>query len=473
MSSTVRERIEKALRIGIDAKAEVYSQLYQSAEIANLTYWLEVILSVGIATLGLVQNSPAVIIGAMLISPLMGPIMSAGLALAIGDFYLMLKSIVNLALSVAVSIGLAGLLVWWLPFHTVTQEILSRIHPNLLDLGIAILSGLAGSILVCRGGTGSEVAALPGVAIAVALMPPLCVIGFGLGSSFNREIMYGASLLFVTNLVAIVSSAFVVFLVLRMDTPTLRSKIGESIASRAEKERMYRILQRSSLRSVFSTIGTLRWRAVMLVVLLAIVFVPLRSGLVQVRNEAIARTAVQEAVEDLVSPEAVVAQQVRYSPEGVGISILSAQPISAQKIEEARLLIEKRTGANAKIQIQEVASRSELADLLGRITAPVQPVAAKPIAMTQIQEDALTQMKTSLTAIWPSDTPLLSYELGFSPDGPVVHLQYQARSALDQFSTAMLQRSLQRQLGLADLKVDLERVSPSRAAKRSHGKTLR
>src|SRR5581483_8027583 len=155
---------------------------------------------------------------AMLISPLMGPIMAAGLSLAAGDLYLGIKAVINLLVSIAVSIAFSGFLAWLLPFHSATPEILARTNPNLLDLGIALLSGLAGSVVVCRGANDGATA-LPGVAIAVALMPPLCTMGFGLGSALNLQIMGGAGLLFLTNLVAIVASAFLVFLLVGMSTP--------------------------------------------------------------------------------------------------------------------------------------------------------------------------------------------------------------------------------------------------------------
>src|SRR5665213_4035236 len=132
--------------------------------------------------------------------------MASGLALAVGDLYLGIKASINLLLSITISIAFSGFLVWLLPFHSVTSEIIARTNPNLLDLGIALLSGLAGAVVVSRG-VGDGVTALPGVAIAVALMPPLCVMGFGLGSGVNLEIMGGAGLLFLTNLVAIVASA--------------------------------------------------------------------------------------------------------------------------------------------------------------------------------------------------------------------------------------------------------------------------
>lgn len=112
---------------------KIYEQVFATTEINNLSYWLEIVFSAGIATFGLVENSPAVIIGAMLISPLMGPIMATGLALAVGDLYQGIKAVFNLLASVAVSIAFSGFLVWLLPFHSATSEIISRTTPNLLD----------------------------------------------------------------------------------------------------------------------------------------------------------------------------------------------------------------------------------------------------------------------------------------------------------------------------------------------------
>jgi uncharacterized hydrophobic protein (TIGR00271 family) len=461
MQLTVRDRFARWLGIDLEGKAEVYGQVYSSADLASVSYWAEVALSAGIATLGLVQNSPAVIIGAMLISPLMGAILSTGLALAVGDSYLLLKSFLNIALSMAASVGLAALLVWLLPFHSVTQEILSRIHPNLLDLGIAVLSGLAGSIVVCRGGSGTGVMALPGVAIAVALMPPLCVMGFGMGSSFNMEIMYGASLLFLTNLVAIVSSAFVVFLLVGMDDRALRSQIGETEGVRAEHEKLYRALQSSSLRKLLYLRGSLRWRMVTLLILLGIVFVPLRAGLIQVKNEAIARNAVIDAIQGMVPAGALVTQNVRYAPDRVRISIVSARPIDADAIEKARSLIERRTGTVADIAVQEVASRRELTDLMDRLNTPPPPP-PKPATMASLESNVLGEMSPALKDVWPEATPLQKWEMGFSPDGPVLHLTYESRTTMDKFAVSLLEQTLRTKLGLPKLTVTTQRVRPTR-----------
>ena len=138
------------------------AQVYEGTELSRLSYWLGIVFSAGIATFGLIQDSPAVIIGAMLISPLMGPIMATGLGLALGDFYLALKAISNLLASITVSVALSAAIVWLLPFHSATGEILSRTDPTLLDLGIAIFCGLAGSVGVWESACASGLAGVAG-----------------------------------------------------------------------------------------------------------------------------------------------------------------------------------------------------------------------------------------------------------------------------------------------------------------------
>ncbi len=240
-------RIEQSLRIDPKSKPRVYAQVYEAAEIASLNYWLELAFSAGIATLGLVLDSPAVVIGAMLISPLMGPTLAAALALAAGDFYLGVKS-VSTCLRAWQERSVSPQPSSGLPFHAPTAEILSRTQPNLLDLGVAIFSGLAGSVVICRGGGGGGVTALPGVAIAVALMPPLCTVGFGVGSGLVGPIISGAGLLFLTNLAAIVASAFLVFLLVRMDAPNVRGEIEQSIRDRASGDKLFILLQHTGRR---------------------------------------------------------------------------------------------------------------------------------------------------------------------------------------------------------------------------------
>ncbi|WP_414492079.1 DUF389 domain-containing protein [Stenotrophomonas maltophilia] len=164
-------------------------------------YAFMVVMSCGIAILGLLQSSAAVVIGAMLISPLMGPIVQLGFSLCVVDFRMMGRALVALLAGIALALATAMCIVWLSPLREATSEILARTQPTLFDLLVALLSGLAGGYaVITRKGE-----AIVGVAIATALMPPLAVVAFGLATGDHR-IAGGAFFLFMTNLLAIALS---------------------------------------------------------------------------------------------------------------------------------------------------------------------------------------------------------------------------------------------------------------------------
>ncbi|WP_340588745.1 TIGR00341 family protein [Erythrobacter alti] len=165
-------------------------------------YLLMISMSAGIAVLGLLQGSAAVVIGAMLLSPLMDPIMGVGFALAIGDFQWLRQSAKSLAIGVLVAVAFCALIVFLSPLQAITTEIAARTRPSLFDLGVAIFSSIAGAYAMIRGREGTIV----GVAIATALMPPLAVVGFGF-ATWNGTVFWGALFLFITNLTAIALTA--------------------------------------------------------------------------------------------------------------------------------------------------------------------------------------------------------------------------------------------------------------------------
>ncbi len=161
-------------------------------------YLFMLAMSAGIAVLGLLLSSPAVVIGAMLIAPLMGPIIGAGFALAIGDYSWLRGCVRALGWGTLLAVGLCALIVYISPLQTITPEIEARTRPNLFDLGVAVFSAMAGGYSMIRGREGTIV----GVAIATALMPPLAVVGFGL-ATMNWTVFSGALLLYITNLMTI------------------------------------------------------------------------------------------------------------------------------------------------------------------------------------------------------------------------------------------------------------------------------
>jgi uncharacterized hydrophobic protein (TIGR00271 family) len=457
-SDPKQTRLQQWLRIDPQQKSKVYAQIFNTAEISSLSYWLEIVFSASIAALGLVLNSPAVIIGAMLISPLMGPIMAAGLALAAGDLYLAVKAIANLTASVSLAIAFSAFIVWLLPFHSVTGEILARTNPTLLDLGVALLSGLAGSVAVCRFGGGEAVTTLPGVAIAVALMPPLCTIGFGLGSGANTRIMGGAGLLFLTNLVAIVASAFVVFLLTGMNAPEVRAEMEHSGKGEALAQT---ILGGRFSRALISG-GQLRWRILMLVVLLGAIALPLRTAFMQVAGEAVARNAIQEVVKNLLPPGALVSQQVEVGRDSVAIRLISTRVVAKDKIQKAEGEIERRCARKVVLSVASIASQSELAELMQRFSTPTQPAPVTPESLEDIHHEVITRVQPVLAEVWPPEAPLQDFDVGFNATGMVLTVLYKSDHDLGKISEDILTRDLQERLGAPTISLVAQRVHQPR-----------
>ncbi len=173
--------------------------------------WI-LIFSILIASIGLNANSTAVVIGAMLISPLMGPIVGMGLGTAINDDTMLRRSWINLLVMVGLSLLTASLYFLITPFKEITPELEARTYPTLLDVLIAISGGLA--LIVAKAKKGTISNAIAGVAIATALMPPLCTAGYGI-AIWNLSYFGGAMYLFCINTVFIALSTFLVSKLLR------------------------------------------------------------------------------------------------------------------------------------------------------------------------------------------------------------------------------------------------------------------
>lgn len=184
-------------------QAEVIARRRAECAVSS-RYLLMLGMSAGIAILGLLLSSPAVVIGAMLLSPLMDPIMGLGFAIATGDFKWMRQSARSLAIGTVFAVLFCAIVVFFSPLQTVTSEIAARTKPNLFDLLIAFFSAIAGAYAMIRGREGTIV----GVAIATALMPPLATVGFGL-ATFNWTVFSGALGLYFVNLMTIALTAAV------------------------------------------------------------------------------------------------------------------------------------------------------------------------------------------------------------------------------------------------------------------------
>lgn len=182
---------------------EVIAQISSGVSFRGANLWV-LIFAIFIASLGLNVNSTAVIIGAMLISPLMGPIIGMGLAVGINDLELLKRSAKNYGLATLISVLTAMVYFLISPLSDVQSELLARTSPTLYDVLIAFCGGAAGIIALCTGGKGNII---PGVAIATALMPPLCTAGFGLATGHWLYFL-GAFYLFFINTVFIALATY-------------------------------------------------------------------------------------------------------------------------------------------------------------------------------------------------------------------------------------------------------------------------
>ena len=195
---------------------EIIEAIKKGVEFRGINLWV-LIFAIFIASIGLNVNSTAVIIGAMLISPLMGPIMGIGLGIGINDFDLIKKAYKNLAIATVIGVATSAIYFLISPISDAQSELLARTTPTIWDVMIALFGGLAGIVATTRKSISNVI---PGVAIATALMPPLCTAGFGLATG-NFSFFFGAFYLYFINSVFISLSSFIIVRFLKFQKKTL------------------------------------------------------------------------------------------------------------------------------------------------------------------------------------------------------------------------------------------------------------
>ena len=233
-------------------ESETIASIVSGVDFSGAKLWI-LVLAIFVASLGLNTNSTAVIIGAMLISPLMGPIIGMGLGVGINDFMLLKRAFKNYLVATLFSVATATLYFLITPFNEAQSELLARTSPTIYDVLIALCGGLAGIIalgsLSQRSGN-----VIPGVAIATALMPPLCTVGFGLATA-NWLYALGALYLYLINTIFISVATFVgVTLIMRFHKKEFVDKQREKRVKRT----IMGIAIITIIPSVFITLGMVK-----------------------------------------------------------------------------------------------------------------------------------------------------------------------------------------------------------------------
>lgn len=225
---------------------EVDQNIRNGIELKGTNLWV-LMLAIFIASIGLDVNSTAVIIGAMLISPLMGPIMGIGYGAGIDDYQLIKRALGNLLLSFVIALFTSTIYFLLSPLSTAQSELLARTTPTIWDVLIAMFGGLAGIIALTRKEKSNVI---PGVAIATALMPPLCTAGYGLANG-SLEIFFGAFYLFIINCVFI---AFATLLLISYIHPPHKRFVNQE-TERKVKRYIYIVLLATVLPSIYLAYG--------------------------------------------------------------------------------------------------------------------------------------------------------------------------------------------------------------------------
>ncbi|MEA5480454.1 DUF389 domain-containing protein [Pseudanabaena galeata UHCC 0370] len=480
---TYRDRLAAQMGVDEQRKTEVYLEISQAATLKDTTHWLQIIFSAGIATLGLVLNSPAVIIGAMLISPLMGPILSLGLALAAGDFILLARGIANITLSCSVAIGFAVLLIFILPFKEATSEILARIQPNTLDLGVALFSGAIGAIAICRPIKG-VVTSIPGVSIAVALMPPLCVVGFGVGVAFSLnwsegfQIAKGGGLLFLTNLVAISFASLLVFLMLHIDTETVRERVKLWESTDRESLAVQNFLGRYVFLKRLRPIGSLPGRLLVVLLTVLALLVPLSSAFGRLGEEvtekqqqnALRRNATNIWLSKFSNENN---GQPRSSIERISITeknqfvtlrlnVFTSKLYSATEKEEYVQELAQKLGKNPQ-QIQFILTEIPTAsnEILAKKEEVALPVAVKPPSLSELQFDLLQDLDAMIADLsLPPNAQLLDYAMTTGKSqSMLLAITYLSDRPISADAQSLVIQDVKTRIGITGAKVNLEYIN--------------
>lgn len=309
----------KSLPLITSATTEDFKELFQvlrdNAQLKS-SYLVLMVLATTLATFGLFADSTPVVIGAMILAPLMAPIITLSMATLRQDKKLILQSSATILVGMGVAFLFAVFITWITPIATANHEILARVRPTLLDLGVAVVSGVAGAYAHAR----EEVAkTLAGVAISVALVPPLAVsaIGFGWG---DLAIFWGASLLLFTNLAGMVLAGALTFLLLGYSP--------------------FRLAQKGVVIS-FVTVMFLS--------------IPLAIGF----NRMVFEHNVVQALSELQVEESVLSdiKVQRISPLRIALKVVAQDPVSSDQLDQIKETIESKLSREVELEFSTAIIR--------------------------------------------------------------------------------------------------------------------
>lgn len=461
----LQDRLLHLLGNHVDRRSTIVRDMLHRDHKESMSYWLQLVVSIGIATLGLVVGSAAVVIGAMLVAPLMGPIVALAMGLATGSPFLVLRSSGRILLSVGVAVSGAALITVLLPFHELNAEIAARTTPTVLDLLTAAFCALAGVYASLRPGSDTATTAA-GTSIGISLVPPLCASGYGLGT-LAWPIAGGAALLFLTNLVAIVAVGCVAFVASGFNRVHVATLERNELAVGDDAPIARRLARR--LARLFESKTGPALRLLMPFVLLAIIYVPLRRALDEVAWEVKVRKAVREALAS--EPARVIeskAQVARHAVEIVVVLLGKASDAEASRLRLSQR-VSRVAGIKPSIEVLAVPDANAFAGLESTLLTP-HPIALppQPLALGEKMAEVSSATRTAVLELWPTAAgEVLSVITDAGAEGAIrirlVHFGDKLEPSTHETLVKALGSKLERKL-----EVDLVPISPD-TVKRTDG----
>jgi len=257
----------------------------------------------------------------------------------------------------------------------------------------------------------------------------------------------------------------VVFLVVHMDSPEVRERIDASIRTSGKDDRLFQLLERTPLARSLAHVGQLRWRVVMIVAVLAMLAIPLRQSLLQLRDETVARTAVRDTVQSLAPRGSVISQALDIAPDRVRAQLVVTQAISPTAVESARRALIRKVGKDVEIVVHQVAGEHEIEAIRGSLQRPLPPPAPTP-GFAELASEIRRRADPALREAWPEAlATLTAVEVRIRDAAPVVVARYEAKRPLDPGALEVLRRVAARRLKIDDVEVEgvWSRPSPKSA----------
>lgn len=405
--ATLQDRIAALLGLDPAKRTPLVRSMIHRPRGDAAGYWLQLVMATVLATLGLALDSTAVVIGAMLIAPLMRPIVELAMGLATGSTPLVFRTGLRAVASILVTVLASAGIAWLLPFHEITPELLARTAPSILDLFVAAACAMAGAYAVVLASNDVATTAA-GTSIGISLVPPLCTAGYGL-SIGDWDIAIGAGLLFTANVTGIIVVASGLFVLvgfgqvdIREEERTLDDDVNIGAATRFGRV----VSNRGSRLGV-------AMRVLLPLVLLAAIAVPLLSAVDEMSRRITIRQHVARLMKRTNGDRVVQYSLDQASRPVVLRVVVVGDPASARGLEDKLRAELRALGASkAAVSVWAVSDATAVSALSARlddvpaIIAPVEPPAPPPPSLeVRVREAWPAAAGGSVVSVWRSDGP--------------------------------------------------------------------